>query len=138
MHYRSLPRIANTSRRGFSLLELLVVIVIIGVVAGIGILTVGRRHYTDSREAVARRNAQQFVSLAITAQAGGADPMRGDVKATLEALQQGITFTEGAYANQTLRFSGVTEKDLIRAAYYLEIQNGMLTYLASKPTNQAN
>ena len=131
MKHCSHPR----SKAGFSLMELLLVVAIIGIISSVVVMMMGRRHYIDSREAVARKNAQQFVSLSMMAQAAGSDPVRADVMTTLQQLKAGVTASDGAFAGQTFRLSGVAEPDMQRASYYLELKDGELQYLPAKPTN---
>lgn len=127
-----------SAKAGFSLMELLTVVAIIGIVASVVVMMMGRRHYIDSREAVARKNAQQFVSLSMMAQAAGSDPVQADVMATLRLLKTGVTASDGAFAGQTFRLSGVAEPDMQRASYYLEIRDGELQYMPAKATNTAD
>jgi prepilin-type N-terminal cleavage/methylation domain-containing protein len=134
MKYRTHPR----SKAGFSLMELLLVVAIIGIISSVVVMMMGRRHYIDSREAVARKNAQQFVSLCMMAQAAGSDPVQSDVMTTLLKLKAGVTATDGAFSGQTFRLSGVAEPDMQRAAYYLELRDGELQYLPAKQTNTAD
>jgi prepilin-type N-terminal cleavage/methylation domain-containing protein len=130
--------ISIRTRSGLSLLEMLVTIAVLGIMTAIAVLVLAKGHYTDSREAVARRNAQQSVSMVLMAEAAGADATEGTVMATLRRLKTGVTASGGAFDQQVFRLSGVSEKDMERAAYYLDIQGGQLVYLANKATNTAN
>jgi type II secretory pathway pseudopilin PulG len=121
---------------GLGLVELLTVVAIIGILASLALFAYGRGHFVSTRETVHRRNAQQFVSLVISAQAAGADPVQTDVMATLRKLKAGVTAIDGAFAGRTFKSSGVGEADLLRAAYYLSVTDGQLVYLAQKPLNE--
>jgi prepilin-type N-terminal cleavage/methylation domain-containing protein len=132
--YNMKPHKATRYTAGFSLIELLVIMMILGVLAGIALSSLSSSRQA-ARESVARKNAQQFASIALSAQIAGADPVAATVDATLTALDTGVTPTSGAFANRSFRIGGLADDDISRAAYYLEIANGQLAYLANKPNN---
>jgi prepilin-type N-terminal cleavage/methylation domain-containing protein len=125
------------SQAAFSLVEMLIVIAVLGILAGIAIIGMNNQ-IKHSREAIARNNAIQFVSIATSARVAGADPLGADVPTTLEKIRNGITITGGSFANQTFRCQAIDDRGVDRAAYYLAIQNGELIYLADKETNLAD
>ena len=68
MHYYNTPK--NQKRRGFSLVEMLVVISVIGIIAAIGVPAIG--NITDKADTEgAKRNAQSIASLYNSARAVG-------------------------------------------------------------------
>jgi prepilin-type N-terminal cleavage/methylation domain-containing protein len=127
----------HSSQAAFSLVEMLIVIAVIGILAGIAILGMSS-HIRHSREAIARQNAKQFASIARSVVAAGANPLADTVEATMTKIHQGITISQGVFANQTFSCRAIDQKGMERAAYYLDIQDGELVFLADKAINMAD
>tara|TARA_R110000850_G_scaffold185992_9_gene311924 strand:+ start:586 stop:999 length:414 start_codon:yes stop_codon:yes gene_type:complete len=62
----------NASKAGFSLVEMLVVIAVIGIIAAIAVPNIGRIN-DSAKDATYRRNAQNIASVFASAQAAGVD-----------------------------------------------------------------
>ncbi len=65
-------RAPKTAKAGFSLVEMLVVIAVIGIIAAIAVPNIGRIN-DSAKDATYRRNAQNVASLFASAQAAGVD-----------------------------------------------------------------
>ena len=120
---------------GFSLVEMLTAITVLGLLAAIALAALGGSLHSSAREAVHKRNAQELTALSLVAQANGANPVViGDVEATVGKLIDGVSVTNrsGKQLVYRTRFprSGSTFDG---AVYYLSIENGMLTYNGNKP-----
>ncbi len=124
----------RSRRAGFSLFEMLLVVAIVGILGAITItsFTQGKRDIVI--ETVHRRNAQAFATICTSAQLSGIDPVvNTDVEATMQMIAAGVTPTYGPMAGKTFRITGMSLEDIQGAAYYLQISNGQLQYLADKP-----
>ena len=113
--------IKSKAKKGFSLVELLVVIAVIGVIAAIAIPAMSGI-FENSGNAKARRNAQSIASMYSSLRAAGASIASPDKTTIAAALTgagvNGVTGT--AFASTKFRVPmGTTERDLAV---------GMLTY----------
>ena len=129
-----------SKKKGFSLVELLVVIAVIGVIAAIAIPALGGI-FGQSREAKNRRNAQSICSIFSAAQNAGvtfADLGTDADKGTTEAETAAKAVV--AYLRTPRNGTGVNEdssfhldledKDVEAASAYYSVKNGLLVYTA--------
>ena len=120
-------RIPN--QRGFSLVELLVVIAIMAILAGLGIgyLTNLNDSIGETRD---RRNAQEIASTAAAASAAGLVSMivPGDAVETARNIAQGATATLGAFSGKVFRVPGMSDEDVVNAAYFLDVDGQTVVY----------
>jgi len=118
------PKIQAKDSRGFSLIELLVIIGIIGVIAAIGLPSISNL-WEKAKEASARRNAQQAASISRVADAAGlahvVPEASGGIKATLENLAVGLSglSTTGIPIHVQLELN---EQEIDNAIPYLKLR----------------
>lgn len=114
---------------GFSLVELLTVICMIGILCSLALGWYGG----DNRAAIERvtnqRNAQEIVSLGICATLSGADfVVAGDKKATVLNLTSGVTGQQGPWKGQLFRLSNLTPNELPGALSFVNFDSDLLLY----------
>jgi len=120
--------------RGFSLLELLITVAVLGIMVSIALTSFTQGQRDVVLETVHRRNAQALGTIAECAQLAGVDPVQGtDVTATIRKIVEGVTPPDGAMKGRIFRLNGLTEDDVNGAAFYLKISHGKLEYEADKP-----
>lgn len=108
-------------QKGFSLVEMLVVIAVIGIIAAIAVPNIGRIN-DSAKEATARRNAQNIASVFASAQAAGlnfaaASTTPSDIA---KAVVAGAKVTEkGPFENTWFGVPGLTTADQTSALKYL-------------------
>ncbi|MCB1203177.1 MAG: prepilin-type N-terminal cleavage/methylation domain-containing protein [Verrucomicrobiae bacterium] len=113
--------LAKNLRKGFSLVEMLVVIAVIGIIAAIAVPNIGRIN-DSAKEATARRNAQNVASVFASAQAAGlnfaaASTTPSDI---VTAVVTGAKVTEkGPFENTWFGVPGLTSADQTAALKYL-------------------
>ena len=124
----------SLGRRGFSLVELLATIMVIGIMTGILVLALGQSHWIAAREGVNKRNAQALAALCMAAQAGGANPVvANDPEATVQNLMAGVVAPAmGTLKPMTYQMRLTEGESVEGAVQYLRVQNGALIYTAGQ------
>src|SRR6201985_2388474 len=93
----------NTAAKGFSLVEMLVVIAVIGVIAAIAIPSIGSIN-DNAKTATAQRNAQSIVSMYQAGSAAGVSWSGGAVRNDkVTAVVAGGSPTDGAFSGKTFK-----------------------------------
>ena len=129
------------SSRGFSLVELLVVIAVIGLIAAIAIPQVTK--ITDrARHSTAQRNAQNIASVYTAAVAAGAAKAGNDLDPAaitnlselVTAIFNGVNGT-GTLATADFELSDLTAAEVADASIFLSYDNSIpaILYLPNQP-----
>jgi prepilin-type N-terminal cleavage/methylation domain-containing protein len=116
------------SARGYSLVEMLVVIAVLGVLAGIAVhaLATIREAGTIAAD---KRNAQELAALSVSAQALGATVIvPGDLMASIHNLTNGVTVEgQGGGPDRVFKLN-LAPQEQGDASQYLSMENNQLVY----------
>ena len=119
--------IKTNLKKGFSLVELLVVIAVIGVIAAIAIPAMSGI-FEKSDGAKNKRNAQSVASLWSSLRAAGATIASPSEATIVAGLQTGVTPSTGAFAGSTFKSNLATDEvSKTVAALTYDATSGSLT-----------
>jgi prepilin-type N-terminal cleavage/methylation domain-containing protein len=120
---------SSRCRAGFSLVEMLVVIGVIGVLASIALPVLAgptKQSADDSRD---RRNAQSLAQVYQAGHVAGVDFLvADDLEATVERVRAGGMPNEGSMAGSSYGVPGLTVEAKNGAMRFLELRGEMLLY----------
>lgn len=123
---------SKASRSGFSFVEMLIVVVVVGIMAAVAIAQLGaqRKVFQDTRN---RRNAQELMSMCQSAKAAGiVFAATNDPVQTARNAAAGATAAKGIFAGKTFKLPGLTDDEVVEAAYYLDVSGEEVTYNAAR------
>ncbi len=115
---RPLLKPTPSSPKGFSLVEMLTVISVIGIIASIAIPNIGSIS-TSAKTAVAQRNAQSIVSMFAAGQAAGVTWAGATRNALVASTISGQSPTDGPFVGKTFRVPNISSTDLAVSYKYV-------------------
>jgi type IV pilus assembly protein PilA len=118
----------NTIAKGFSLVEMLVVIAVIGVIAAIAIPNIGSINQS-AKDARNQRNAQSLVSMYQAGSAAGVTWTGSSKTAKIDSVITGQSPTDGAFAGKIFKVPNLAGTDKSDTYKYIGYDaNGDLFY----------
>ena len=129
-----LPALTKPSgrKRGFSLIEILVVIGVMGIIAALGIPVIGNL-FGESRKTTSRANARGLATISTSLSVLGVEhviPLSlGGKEATCRLLKKGIVVSEGPMLGVYYGMPGLKHDEIPLAAEYLDITYANLNVL---------
>ena len=126
----------NTAAKGFSLVEMLVVIAVIGVIAAIAIPSIGNIN-SSAKTATNQRNAQSIVSMYQAGAAAGVAWGGTDRNSQVTAVVTGAFPSDGAFANKTFKVPNMSTDDQKAAYPYIGLETGTTDLFYDKSGGQA-
>jgi prepilin-type N-terminal cleavage/methylation domain-containing protein len=134
---KSMKNTKKALQRGFSLVEMLVVIAVIGIIAAIAVPTIGKIN-DSAEEAKDRRNAQSLASVFATAQTAGLNfYVDADPTGTVDLIIAGDTVTDaGPFLGTFFGVPNLSDADRDAAMTYLIFDDATdnMSYVGT-PTN---
>lgn len=122
----------KSSLRGFSLIETLITVAVMGIVASVAVGFLANNH-KGLEEACDRRNAQ---SLSVVCTVGEYADIQfivlGDPVQTCRNVVRGAISPSGPCAGKSFRVPGLSEEEIVRAAWYLDVRDKELVYVRDR------
>ncbi len=126
---RPAARPKNRRVAGFSLVEALTVICLIGICSSVALGWYGGDNRAVIERLIHQRNAQEIVSLGVYATMGGADfVVPGDKHATAFNLSVGVTGQTGVWKNKLFRLTNLQPADLPGALTFVKFDDDLMLY----------
>jgi prepilin-type N-terminal cleavage/methylation domain-containing protein len=124
----SFPSFNPRKARGFTLLETLACVLVIGILAAVAI-----GWYAGHRDVVVKvsrqRNAQEIVNMAVCATVAGCDfVVPGDKFNTIQNLITGTYGTTGIYKGKLFRLTSLELDQLAASLPFVKMEDGLILY----------
>lgn len=103
-------KLNKKAQGGFSLVEMLVVIAVIGIIAAIAIPNIGSVN-NSARIAAAQRNAQSIASVLNAAVAAGTSTSGWTDANILAKAEAGVSPTDGAFSGKTFTTGNIDDSE---------------------------
>lgn len=117
------------SSQGFTLIEMLMTIAIIGLIAAIAIPNLSALHSGEVKETRHRRNAQEIASVFVTAQAAGLNfAAPGNLEQTIRNIVSGGSPSDGPFRSKVYAVKGLIDEDIEGVQRYLVLSGEVLSY----------
>jgi len=121
----------RTSRRAFSVIEMLIVIAILGALSAAALAFYGRYHRDVVMRVRDQRNAQEITALTMGATAAGAAVIElNNTEQTIHNLIEGRNGTVGTFKGHLFQLPAMTPEEIAGAMRYLAWKDGILIYLS--------
>lgn len=121
-------QLKNAVQKGFSLVEMLIVIAVIGIIAAIAIPNIGNINQA-AKTAKDKRNAQTVASVYQSGAAAGVSWGALNIADAVNAVVNGNTPPDGPFAGTTFIVPNISGEDLQNLQGYLKWDNNAgLTY----------
>ena len=112
----------NTLKKGFSLVEMLVVIAVIGVIAAIAVPNIGNLT-SAAKTARDQRNAQSIASVFAAGAAAGVAWDTASASAAADDVVKGEAPADGAFSGKIFRVPNISGTDLTAAKSHLSLSS---------------
>ena len=128
-HLRLQAHSRNLVVSGFSLVEMLTVICLVGIFSSVALGWYGGNNRAAIERVIHQRNAQEIVSLGVYATLGGADfVVPGDKQATTVNLVLGVVGRQGLWKDKLFRLANLTPAEVPSAMPFVKFDDGLLLY----------
>ena len=128
MKFELTHRRRRFTQSGFSLIEMLIVIAVVAIIAGIGLQSISLTH-DKADEAKARANAQKIATIGASAQVAGFDYVSTSKDGAVAELVTGVWGT-GVMSDMHFKVGTLDATEMGQAMVFLDFVDSRLVYNA--------